>query len=113
MDQASMKLSEVSKLSYGTYKHGQCFLNDCIYVIGGVTKDGCANVAQSFNVHSKQCKVLAPFRYPTKQSLCTAYNDKYIFKFWGLLGNEQRCSRIERYDAGANFWSEIANPQST
>jgi hypothetical protein len=56
--------------------HAICFLNNCIYLIGGFGKNGeISRSCEVFNIDSQKCENIAPLNTPSANSCATSFGN--------------------------------------
>lgn len=102
-------LEFVCKMIHERSSHSICYLNNCIYLIGGFSKkDGdVSRDCEVFRLDTHSCEAIAPLNAPSANSCATPYHDSYIFKFGGVLNKNEGNSLIEMYSVKANKWATV------
>ena len=85
-DQKKNTLDFVCNMLNERSSHAICYMNNCIYLIGGFTKkEGFVmRECEVFYIDKQKCQSIAPLNTPSANSCATAFNDEYIFRFGGV-----------------------------
>ena len=74
-------------MNYARHSHGICYLDNEVYVLGGVTKtEHSTGKCERFNVISKSWQSIPSSMYErVNPKLCPSFNSKVIYCFGGVI----------------------------
>lgn len=84
-------------MNKGRSSHSICYLNNCIYLIGGFS-GGEAEISRECEVlrlSTLSCEPIAPLNAPSANSCAVAFNDNYILNIGGILNRVDTNNLIE------------------
>lgn len=90
-------LEFVCNMNLPRSSHSVCYLNNCIYIIGGFTKANQQPLRECevFRIGSKNCEMIASSNFPSANSSAVAFSDNYIIKFGGVVNRDSGNNLIE------------------
>lgn len=95
----------------GRSSHGICYLNGFIFVVGGfLNGQTFTTKCEKYNVQGRNWKQIANLNYNSVACSLSGFNQKYLFKFGGLIDGLLINNFIERYDISHDMWT-IIEPQ--
>lgn len=80
--------------------HSLCYLNNCIYIIGGFDRSSeVTRECEIFNINTKVCTKIAPLNTPSANCCSTAFKSEFLFKFGGIYNKSfnENSKIIEMY----------------
>ena len=112
-DYENKTLKNVGELKYARNSHALCVLKREVYIIGGCTDTGGYTIECEKFTHDPYALIvkgesIASLNYPACAPAVATFNDKYLFKFGGVLSLDQMNNHIERYDPLNNKWKVIS-----
>ena len=107
-DWSANSLRGLPNMINGRSSHGICYLNGNIYIIGGfLNGQTFTTKCEKYNVQARNWKQMANLNYNSVACSVTSYNQKYLFKFGGLIDGLLINNYIERYDIAHDDWIVI------
>ena len=107
-DWSANTLRGLPNMINGRSSHGMCYLNGAIFVVGGfLNGQTFTTKCEKFNVQGKNWKQIANLNYNSVACSVTSFNQKYLFKFGGLIDGLLINNYIERYDVIHDNWLVI------
>lgn len=89
----------------GRSSHGMCYLNGNIYVVGGfLNGQTFTTKCERYNIQGRNWKQIANLNYNAVACSVTSFNQKFLFKFGGLIDGLLINNYIERYDVLHDNW---------
>lgn len=81
----------------GRSSHSICYLNRCIYLIGGFSQKDAdiSRECEVFRLDTQSCEAIAPLNAPSANSCAASFNNEYVFKFGGILNKTEANNLIE------------------
>ena len=112
-DYENKTLKNVGDLKFARNSHALCVFKKVVYIIGGCTDSGGYTIECEKFTHDPydlivKSESIASLNYPACAPSVANLNDKYLFKFGGILGLDQKNNYIERYDPLNNKWKVIS-----
>ena len=114
-DPLDNSLRAKAKMNFARNSHGICIFQDFIYVVGGCTdEEGYTAQCERYEISKYYERSIgawektAPLNHPAYAPSLANLNDKYLYKFGGILQLGTLNNTVERYDPQANLWTEIS-----
>ena len=93
---------------YGRSSHCLCYLNGNIYAVGGfLTGQVFTDFCERLVISKNQWEMVAPLNYKCVAASLCSFNNKFLFKFGGLIDGGLLNNQIEKYDELLNKWTVI------
>jgi hypothetical protein len=107
-DWSANTLRGLPNMINGRSSHGMCYANGMIYVVGGfLNGQTFTTKCEKYNIQSRNWKQITNLNFNTVACSLTSYNQKYLFKFGGLIDGLLINNYIERYDILHDNWIVI------
>lgn len=92
----------------GRSSHAICYLNGFIFVIGGfLNGQTFTTKCEKYSIQGRNWKQISSLNYNSVACSVTTFNQKYLFKFGGLIDGLLINNYIERYDVAHDIWIVI------
>ena len=107
-DPRGKDLKTVGNMVNPRSSHSVCYINDCIYIVGGfLNKQDFTTNCEIFDINKEKAYAIAGLNLACAVPGICPFNDRFIFKFGGLTEGLVLNNTIERYDIGMNVWELI------
>mmetsp|Transcript_30811 Transcript_30811/g.30325 ORF Transcript_30811/g.30325 Transcript_30811/m.30325 type:complete len:100 (-) Transcript_30811:456-755(-) len=96
----------VGEMQVPRHSHGLCFLDNEVYILGGVTpKEYATAKCERFNVVSRTWQNLPGCKFNRiSPKLCASFNSKLIYVFGGVPENSDANTKVEVLDTSNMEW---------
>lgn len=107
-DWSANTLRGLPNMINGRSSHAMCYSNGVIYVIGGfLNGQTFTTKCERYNIQARNWKPIANLNYNAVACSVAGFNQKYLFKFGGLIDGLLINNYIERYDIAHDSWIVI------
>ena len=107
-------LFEKSPMKYARNSHGICVFQNYIYVVGGcIDEEGYTTECERLEYKYSNTKSsvgwekIAKLNFAAFAPCLVSYNNRFLFKFGGIMSLNTMNNHIERYDSIGNKWEDI------
>jgi len=83
---------------------GMCYMSKNIFIIGGIVNGILSNYCERYDIRSNEWLEIAPMNKKLKDVSVCAFNNRYVYRFFGINAHGMIDSSIERYDAVRDKW---------
>jgi hypothetical protein len=83
---------------------GMCYMSKNIFIIGGIVNGILSNYCERYDIRSNEWLEIAPMNKKLKDISVCAFNNRYVYRFFGVNAHGMIDNSIERYDAVRDKW---------
>lgn len=85
-------------MNYSRSGHGIAYLNNKIYVVGGLTdENNYSKTCEQYDIENNYWLEIAELNYKVNNCCLSAFKNKYLYKFGGKIADKEINNWIERY----------------
>jgi len=86
---------------------GLCYMSKNLFVVGGYVNGIVSNHCERYDIRSNEWLEIAPMPKKLREVSICAFNNRYIYRFFGLTAQGYIDTSIDRYDAVRDKWVSI------
>jgi len=84
---------------------GLTYMSKNLFVIGGIVNGIISNYGERYDIRSNEWLEIAPMNKKLKDVSVCGFNNRFIYRFFGVDANNMVDNSIERYDAVRDKWT--------
>ena len=107
-DYDKQQLEALGSMIYPRAGHGLVYTPNGIMAVGGITKNSTiTETCEIYNIDENKWYQIASLNEPTMNSTLCLFNDMYVIKISGKVGEKELCQYVELYNFEDNVWTVI------
>jgi hypothetical protein len=91
---------------------GLCYMSKNVFAIGGVVNGAISNKCERFDIRANKWVKIAPMTRPLREVSLCSFNNRYLYRFFGIDSGNNIDHSIERYDAVRDTWTVMNVPMN-
>jgi len=104
-NQNGQTLLEKASMSASRRKNfGMCYMSKNIFIIAGIVNGILSNYCERYDIRSNEWLEIAPMNKKLKDVSVCAFNNRYVYRYFGVNSFGMVDNSIERYDAVRDKW---------
>jgi len=84
---------------------GLCYMSKNLFAIGGLVNGQISSNCERYDIRSNKWIKLAPMSRPLREVSVCSFNNRYIYRIFGIDSGNNIDHSIERYDAVRDSWT--------
>jgi len=91
---------------------GLCYMSKNVFAIGGVVDGVISNKCERYDIRANKWIKIAPMSRPLREVSICSFNNRYLYRFFGIDSGNNIDHTIERYDAVRDTWTIMNVPMN-
>jgi len=86
---------------------GFCYMSKNLFAVGGLVDGVISNKCERFDIRANKWIKIAPMTRPLREVSICSFNNRYLYRFFGIDSGNNIDHSIERYDAVRDTWTVL------
>jgi len=91
---------------------GFCYMSKNLFAIGGIVDGVISNKCERYDIRANKWIKIAPMTRPLREVSVCGFNNRYLYRFFGIDSGNNIDHSIERYDAVRDTWTIMNVPMN-